>query len=82
MGPATPAGTTCHHQHPSDPTPGAMYISSYDLKASTGEGLGTLPVTALELVWGVEPALYLCLCDSTDSGSATIYSGSVSQDCL
>lgn len=47
---------------------------SYDFKASMGEGLGTLSVTALELGWGVEPALYLCLCDSMDSGSATIYS--------
>ncbi|KAH0516950.1 Phospholipase A2 [Microtus ochrogaster] len=53
-----------------------MSISPYDLKASTWEGLGTLPVTALKLVWGDEPALYLFLCDSTDSGSATIYSGS------
>ena len=51
MGPATPAGTTRHYQHPSDPTPGAMSISPYDLKACTGEGFGTLPVTALRLVW-------------------------------
>ena len=67
---------------PQTQSPGAMSISPYDLKTSTGEGLDTLPVTALELVWGVEPALYLCLCDSTDSGSATIYSSSAGQDCL
>ena len=45
-------------------------MSSYDLKASTEEGHGTLSVTTLELLWGVEPALSLCLWDSTDSGSA------------
>lgn len=55
-----------------------MAPSPFDLKSSAGEGVGTLLVTALELVWGLEPFLFV----SAVSGSVNVYSSSASWDCL